>query len=249
MKVLCWNVNGLLRCIDKGFHKVIKEQEPDIICLQETKSKSAADLVELDNYKKYYNFANRNGLWGVAIFTKTEPLDIIKWKDDREGRVLIAEFKDFYLINLYVMNSGTGLKRLDERLEWDVELRKYIKSLKKKVIVCGDMNVVHKDIDIWKKKMDKKVAGCSDEERKSFSKLLDECHLIDMFRYLYPDDLGYSYYSIYLKNWNPDKGWRLDYVLTTDKTLIKDVKTLPEHYRLSDHIPLTFEILNKENKL
>lgn len=229
MKIISFNVAGMQQALKKGLKDMLLRESPDIICLQEVKSKSMEDVFELDGYHIYWNFAERNGYSGTALFTKIKPEAIKTFKSDIEGRIIHARYEKFHLVNVYVPNSKSGLVRLDERLEWDQKLRDYVTSLNpilNKIIICGDFNVTCDEIDVWK--LNPKNAGSSPKERASFKKWF-ELGFHDVFRALYKDKVQYTYYDYKFK----DKGWRLDYFLVSDMNGIKDHMILKD--KMSDH--------------
>ena len=205
MKLISWNVNGLRACMDKGFPEFFKDVDADIFCLQETKLQEGQINLDLPGYNQYWNYAQKKGYSGTAIFSKKEPLSVSYGmgieKHDQEGRLITLEFENFYMITVYTPNSQDELKRLDYRMEWEDDFLKYLKTLErmKPVIVCGDLNVAHKEIDLKNPKTNRKNAGFTDEERNKFSKLLDS-GFTDTFRYFYPDLEGaYSWWSYRFK--------------------------------------------------
>ena len=201
MKLISWNVNGIRACVQKGFLDFFKEIDADIFCIQESKCQEGQISLELEGYNQYWNYAEKKGYSGTAIFTKKKPLSVNYGigieEHDKEGRVITLEFEDFFMITVYTPNSQNELARLDYRMSWEDDFRKYLKSLEenKAVIVCGDLNVAHKEIDLKNPKTNRKNAGFTDEEREKFTKLLDS-GFIDSFRYFYPDLKGvYSWWS------------------------------------------------------
>ena len=205
MKLVSWNVNGIRACVQKGFLDTFKEIDADIFCLQETKLQEGQLDLELDGYHQYWNYAEKKGYSGTAIFTKQKPVSVVNGigieEHDREGRVITCEFEDFYFVTVYTPNSQDGLKRLDYRMRWEDDFRAYLKRLEedKPVIVTGDMNVAHKEIDLKNPKTNRKNAGFTDEERGKFTELL-ESGFIDTFRYFYPEKEGvYSWWSYRFK--------------------------------------------------
>ena len=249
MKLITWIVNGLRACMDKGFLDYVNEEQPDAICLQETKMQEGQAEVPLEGYKQYWNSAQKKGYSGTAIFTKHEPLsvsyDIDAEGHDTEGRSITMEFEDFYLVCEYTPNSQDGLKRLDYRMEWEDARRDYLKKLdaKKPVILCGDLNVAHQEIDLKNPKTNRKNPGFSDEERAKFSELL-EAGFVDSYRYLYPDVTGvYTWWSYRFNARKNNAGWRIDYFVVSErfKERIKEVKLCTDIYG-SDHCPVMLEI-------
>ena len=249
MKLITWNVNGLRACMDKGFLEYVNQEQPDAICLQETKMQEGQAEVPLEGYKQYWNSAQKKGYSGTAIFTKHEPLsvsyDIDAEGHDTEGRSITMEFEDFYLVCEYTPNSQDGLKRLDYRMEWEDARRDYLKKLdqKKPVILCGDLNVAHKEIDLKNPKTNRKNPGFSDEERAKFGELLD-AGFVDSYRYLYPDVTGvYTWWSYRFNARKNNAGWRIDYFVVSErlKERIKEVTLCTDIYG-SDHCPVMLEI-------
>ncbi|MBR7148247.1 MAG: exodeoxyribonuclease III [Firmicutes bacterium] len=249
MKLITWNVNGLRACMDKGFLEYVNQEQPDAICLQETKMQEGQAEVPLEGYKQYWNSAQKKGYSGTAIFTKHEPLsvsyDIDAEGHDTEGRSITMEFEDFYLVCEYTPNSQDGLKRLDYRMEWEDARRDYLKKLdqKKPVILCGDLNVAHQEIDLKNPKTNRKNPGFSDEERAKFGELL-EAGFVDSYRYLYPDVTGvYTWWSYRFNARKNNAGWRIDYFVVSErfKERIKEVTLCTDVYG-SDHCPVMLEI-------
>jgi len=250
MKLISWNVNGLRSIYKKDFEGIFKKFDADIFCIQETKMQQGQLDIELDGYYKYFNYAERKGYSGTAIFTKLEPIDVMygikKEEHDKEGRVITLQFKEFYLVNCYTPNSGRELARLEYRMEWEEEFKKYLKKLDKikPVIICGDLNVAHKEIDLKNPKTNRKNAGFTDEERDKMTKLL-EAGFIDTFRQLYPNKEGaYSWWSYMGKAREKNVGWRIDYFLTSGRfsNKIKEAYIYPEIMG-SDHCPVGLEII------
>lgn len=249
MKLITWNVNGLRACMDKGFLDYVNQEQPDAICLQETKMQEGQAEVPLEGYNQYWNSAQKKGYSGTAIFTKHEPLsvsyDIDAEGHDTEGRSITMEFEDFYLVCEYTPNSQDGLKRLDYRMEWEDARRDYLKKLdqKKPVILCGDLNVAHQEIDLKNPKTNRKNPGFSDEERAKFGELL-EAGFVDSYRYLYPDVTGvYTWWSYRFNARKNNAGWRIDYFVVSErfKERIKEVTLCTDVYG-SDHCPVMLEI-------
>ncbi|MHC1715630.1 MAG: exodeoxyribonuclease III [Acidaminococcaceae bacterium] len=223
MKLISWNVNGLRACMNKGFQDFLANSEADIFCVQETKMQKGQAEFDFSGYEEYWNSAEKKGYSGTAIFTKIKPLsvsyDIGVAEHDQEGRVITAEFDDFYLINVYTPNSQRELARLDYRMQWEDAFRSYIKQLdeKKPVIICGDLNVAHKEIDLKNFKTNHKNAGFTDEERAKMTELL-EAGFTDSFRYLYPDKEGiYTWWSYMFKAREKNAGWRIDYFVVSNR--------------------------------
>lgn len=249
MKLISWNVNGIRACVNKNFMEFFNEVDADMFCLQETKLQENQIDLQLDGYYQYWNYAKKKGYSGTAIFTKVEPLSVSYGIDmeehDQEGRVITLEFKDFHLVTVYTPNSQNELKRLDYRMKWEDDFRAYLKKLDeiKPVIVCGDLNVAHKEIDLKNPKTNRKNAGFTDEEREKFTKLLDE-GFIDTFRYFYPDKENiYSWWSYRFKAREKNAGWRIDYFCASEK--IKDrLESATIHTEVlgSDHCPVELVI-------
>ena len=223
MKLISWNVNGLRACMNKGFQDFLANSEADIFCVQETKMQKGQAEFDFSGYEEYWNSAEKKGYSGTAIFTKIKPLsvsyDIGIAEHDQEGRVITAEFDDFYLVNVYTPNSQRELARLDYRMQWEDAFRSYIKQLdeKKPVIICGDLNVAHKEIDLKNFKANHKNAGFTDEERAKMTELL-EAGFTDSFRYLYPDKEGiYTWWSYMFKAREKNAGWRIDYFVVSNR--------------------------------
>lgn len=244
-KLISWNVNGLRACMQKGFTDFFKAADADIFCLQETKLQEGQIDLELSGYYQYWNYAEKKGYSGTAIFTKKEPISVSYGigieEHDLEGRVITLEFQNYYMITVYTPNSQDELKRLTYRMKWEDDFLAYLKKLEenKPVIVCGDMNVAHKEIDLKNPKTNRKNAGFTDEERNKFSSLL-EAGFTDTFRYFYPDLEGvYSWWSYRFKAREKNAGWRIDYFLTS-KSLndsLKDALIYKDIFG-SDHCPV-----------
>lgn len=246
-KMISWNVNGLRACVQKGFLEYFKKTDADIFCIQETKlQEGQIDLTaDLDGYFQYWNYAEKKGYSGVAMFTKQKPLSV-KYgmgiaEHDTEGRLITAEFEDYYLITCYTPNSQNELKRLDYRIEWENALRKYIASLEKTkpVIICGDLNVAHEEIDLKNPKTNRKNAGFTDEERREMTTFLKQGYT-DTFRYFYPDAIGeYSWWSYRFKAREKNAGWRIDYFITSDKLKDRLISaSIHQAVMGSDHCPV-----------
>lgn len=252
MKIVSWNINGIRAITKKDFYKDISEIDPDILCLQETKAQDEevqTALSKLSGYHQYYNSAKRKGYSGVAILSKKEPLDITYDMDieehDQEGRVICAEFDNFFLVNVYVPNSGQQLVRLDYRQKWDEDFKIYLKNLKdrKEVILCGDLNVAHQSIDLKNDKANyNKVAGYTQVEIDGMDNLL-AAGFIDSYRHFHPDTEAYTYWSYRFRARERNSGWRLDYFLVSNSFLekINKVEILSEYYG-SDHCPIKLNI-------
>lgn len=249
MKLISWNVNGLRACVGKGFLEYFNEQQADIFCLQETKLQEGQIELELNGYYQYWNYAEKKGYSGTAIFTKKEPISVQYGigieKHDNEGRVITLEFEKFYMVTVYTPNSQEKLARLDYRMEWEEEFRNYLLELDKlkPVIVCGDLNVAHNEIDLKNPKSNRRNAGFSDEEREKMSKLLDS-GFIDSFRYFYPNKTDiYSWWSYRFSARAKNAGWRIDYFLVSEK-LKENMRDAEIHTEIlgSDHCPVVLNI-------
>ncbi|MCR5796755.1 MAG: exodeoxyribonuclease III [Eubacterium sp.] len=249
MKLISWNVNGLRACVGKNFMEFFEEIDADIFCVQETKLQEGQIDLELPGYKQYWNYAEKKGYSGTAVFTKNEPINVTYGlgieEHDKEGRVITLEFDDFYFVTVYTPNSQNELKRLDYRMTWEDAFREYLVGLagKKGVVVTGDMNVAHKEIDLKNPKANHKNAGFTDEERGKFSELLDS-GFIDTFRYFYPDmEQIYSWWSYRFNSRSRNAGWRIDYFLVSEdmKDRMVDAKIHTDVLG-SDHCPVELEI-------
>lgn len=249
LKFISWNVNGLRACYDKGFTDSFKQLDADFFCLQETKMQAGQLDAQFDGYQSYWNFAEKKGYSGTAVFSRIEPLSVTYGlgieEHDREGRVITLEMDTFYLVTVYTPNSQEELRRLEYRMMWDDDFRAYLKKLeeKKPVIVCGDLNVAHKEIDLKNPKTNRKNAGFTDEERAKFTTLL-ESGFTDTFRYFYPEREGiYSWWSYRFKAREKNAGWRIDYFLTSD-SLKENLKGADIHTEIfgSDHCPVELTI-------
>ena len=252
MKIISWNINGVRAITKKDFFDDISQINPDILCLQETKAQDdevEAALSKLTDYHQYYNSAERKGYSGVAILSKVKPIsvtsDIGIEEHDQEGRVLCAEFKDFYLVNVYVPNSGQKLVRLDYRKQWDIDFRNYLLNLQKTkpVILCGDLNVAHQAIDLKNDKSNyNKTAGYTQVEIDGMDELLNS-GFVDSFRHFYPEKIAYTYWSYRFKARERNTGWRIDYFLVSDPLIdkINKVEILSDYFG-SDHCPIKLNI-------
>lgn len=244
-KMISWNVNGIRACVQKGFLDAFKELDADLFCLQETKLQEGQIELTLDGYHQYWNYAERKGYSGTAVFSKEEPISV-KYglgidRHDTEGRLITLEFENYYFITCYTPNAQDGLKRIEYRMDWEDCFREYLKELdsKKPVIFCGDLNVAHNEIDLKNPKSNKGNAGFSDEERGKFNELI-KSGFTDSFRYLYPDLAGaYSWWSYRFNARKNNAGWRIDYFLVSDriKDNISDSKIHSEIFG-SDHCPV-----------
>jgi exodeoxyribonuclease-3 len=245
LKLISWNVNGLRACIKKGFLEYFKEVDADIFCIQEIKLQEGQLELETPGYHQYWNYAEKKGYSGVAIFSKVEPLGctcgIGREEHDKEGRVIILEYDDIYIVTVYTPNSQQELARLDYRMEWEDAFRSYIKELdrKKPVVICGDMNVAHKEIDLKNPGSNRRSAGFTDEERNKFSEFL-EAGFIDTYRYFYPDREGvYSWWSYRFNARANNAGWRIDYFCVSER-LAERLISADIHSEIfgSDHCPV-----------
>ena len=248
MKLISWNVNGIRACSNKGFSKFFKDVDADIFCLQETKCQPEQIDLEFEGYTSYWNSAERKGYSGTAIFTKKQPVNVTYGigieEHDKEGRIITLEFEDFYLVTNYTPNAKRELERLDYRMVWEEEIRKYLLELntKKPVIMCGDLNVAHEEIDLKNPKTNKGNAGFTNEERGKMTELLN-AGFIDSYRYLYPEKIEYSWWSYMGHAREKNVGWRIDYFIVSNdfKEKIKDA-TIYTEILGSDHCPVGLEI-------
>ena len=249
MKLISWNVNGLRACMKKGFEEYFKEVDADIFCVQETKLQEGQIDFQPEGYECYWNYAEKKGYSGTAVFTKKKPLEVVYGigidEHDHEGRVITLEYEDFYFVTVYTPNSQSELARLPYRMQWEDSFRDYLKELDahKPVIMTGDLNVAHQEIDLKSPKTNKKNAGFTQEERDKFTELLD-AGFVDSFRYFYPDKTGaYSWWSYRFKAREKDAGWRIDYFVVSDriKEQMKDALIYKEVMG-SDHCPVGLEI-------
>ena len=248
MKFISWNVNGLRACVGKDFENQFKELDADFFCLQETKMQEGQLDLQFEGYESYWNYAEKKGYSGTAIYTKHKPLNVSYGmgveEHDHEGRIITLEYDQFYLVTCYTPNSQTELKRLDYRMTWEDDFRKFLKSLdaKKPVIICGDLNVAHKEIDIKNPKTNRRNAGFTDEEREKMTVLLND-GFTDSFRYLHPDEVTYSWWSYRFKAREKNAGWRIDYFLVSDriKEQITEAKIHTEIMG-SDHCPVEVDL-------
>lgn len=245
MKLISWNVNGLRACVQKNFMESFQALDADIFCLQETKLQEGQIELDLEGYHQYWNYAEKKGYSGTAVFTREEPLSVTYGigieQHDHEGRVITLEFPDFYMITVYVPNSQNELARLPYRMTWEADFLTYLKSLeqKKPVVYCGDLNVAHKEIDLKNPKTNHHNAGFTDEERACFSKVL-ESGFIDTFRYFYPDQTDiYSWWSYRFHAREKNAGWRIDYFCVSEclKERLVGAKIHTDIYG-SDHCPV-----------
>ena len=249
MKLISWNVNGLRACEGKGFSDSFRQLDADFFCLQETKMQKGQLDLTFDGYESYWNYAEKKGYSGTAIFTKYKPLSVSYGlgidQHDHEGRVITLEMPEFYLVNIYTPNSQDGLKRLDYRMTWDDDFREYLLRLdqNKPVIACGDMNVAHEEIDLKNPKTNRKNAGFTDEEREKFTELLS-AGFTDTFRHFYPEKEGaYSWWSYRFHAREKNAGWRIDYFVVSNR-LTDKIKSASIHNEIfgSDHCPVELEL-------
>ena len=248
MKLISWNVNGLRACAGKGFGESFKALDADVVCLQETKMQAGQLDLEFDGYESNWNYADKKGYSGTAIYTRIKPLsvsnDIGIDEHDHEGRVITMEFDDFYLVCVYVPNSQDELKRLTYRMKWEDDFRSYVSGLaeKKGVVICGDLNVAHNDIDIKNPASNRHNAGFTDEERGKFNALLD-AGFVDSWRMLNPDTVKYSWWSYRFKARERNAGWRIDYFIVSEsmKDRISGAEIHNEIFG-SDHCPVELDL-------
>ena len=249
MKLISWNVNGIRACIQKSFIDIFNELDADIFCIQESKLSEGQLELDIPGYYQYWNYAKKKGYSGTAVFVKKEPVNVTYGlgieEHDNEGRVITLEYEEFYLVTVYTPNSQTELKRLDYRMQWEDDFKTYLKKLEenKPVIVCGDLNVAHEEIDLKNPKTNRMNAGFTDKERNKMTALLNS-GFIDTFRYFYPDRSGiYSWWSYRFSARQKNAGWRIDYFLVSeslkDKLVSADIHT--EIYG-SDHCPVELDI-------
>lgn len=249
MKLISWNVNGLRACMGKGFLEFVQAQDADVICLQETKMQQGQADVPMEGYHEYWCSAEKKGYSGTAVFTKQEPLSVRYGLGidvhDHEGRAITVEYEGFYLVCVYVPNSQDELKRLDYRMQWEDDFRAYVKGLDavKPVVICGDMNVAHEEIDLKNPKTNRRNAGFSDEERAKMTELIG-AGFTDTFRHFYPGLTGaYSWWSYRFKAREKNAGWRIDYFLVSDRLMPRVAKAgILNDVFGSDHCPVTLEI-------
>ena len=252
IRLISWNVNGLRACVGKGFEDIFRELDADFFCLQETKMQAGQLDLQFDGYHSFWNYADKKGYSGTAIYTRHEPLSVAYGigidEHDHEGRVITLEMPDFYLVTVYTPNSQDGLRRLDYRMQWEADFMAYLKKLdeKKPVIVCGDLNVAHEEIDLKNPKTNRKNAGFTDEEREKFTTLLN-AGFTDTFRYLHPEQVTYSWWSYRFKAREKNAGWRIDYFLVSNRLrdMIEKADIHTEIYG-SDHCPVELVVKNEE---
>lgn len=249
MKLISWNVNGLRACVQKGFLDFFQKADADIFCVQETKLQEGQIQLELEGYEQYWNYAEKKGYSGTAVFTKKTPLSVRYGigieEHDHEGRVITLEYEKFFFVTVYTPNSQSELARLDYRMKWEDDFLAYLKSLEetKPVIYAGDLNVAHQEIDLKNPKTNRKNAGFTDEERAKFSNVLAS-GMIDTYRYFYPDQTGiYSWWSYRFKAREKNAGWRIDYFVVSEalKDMLEDAKIHTEILG-SDHCPVELDI-------
>ena len=244
MKFISWNVNGLRACYDKGFSDIFQKMDADFFCLQETKLQQGQLDLQFDGYRSYWNYADKKGYSGTAVYTRHEPLGVTLGigidEHDHEGRVITLEMTDFYLVTVYVPNSQDGLRRLDYRMQWEADFLAYLRRLDavKPVIVCGDLNVAHEEIDLKNPRTNRRNAGFTDEERQCFSQWL-AAGFTDTFRSLYPQQVTYSWWSYRFQARQKNAGWRIDYFVVSNR-LMPQVKDALIHTDVlgSDHCPV-----------
>lgn len=249
MKLVSWNVNGLRACVGKGFEESFKALDADVFCLQETKMQEGQLDLQFPDYESYWNYADKKGYSGTAVYTRVKPLSVTLDmgidENDHEGRVITVEFEDFHLVCVYVPNSQDGLKRLDYRMKWEDDFRAYVTSLaeKKGVVICGDLNVAHNEIDLKNPSSNRNNAGFTDEERGKFNALL-HAGFVDSWRMLNPDTVKYSWWSYRFQARQRNAGWRIDYFLVSDS--MKDrIAGAEIHNEIlgSDHCPVELDLL------
>ncbi len=248
MKFISWNVNGLRACVSKNFEQDFKSLDADFFCLQETKMQEGQLDLVFEGYESYWNSAEKKGYSGTAIYTKHKPLSVCYGmgieEHDHEGRIITLEYDNFYLVTVYTPNSQSELKRLDYRMNWEIDFRQFLKALdeKKPVIVCGDMNVAHKEIDIKNPKSNRHNAGFTDEERGKMTELLGN-GFTDTFRYKHPEEVKYSWWSYRFKAREKNAGWRIDYFLVSDR-IKEQVEKAEIHTDIlgSDHCPVEVDL-------
>ena len=249
MRLISWNVNGIRACMDKGFMDFFKEIDADIFCLQETKLQEGQIEMDLPGYYQYWNYAEKKGYSGTALFTKKEPISVTYGigveEHDREGRVITAEFEEYYVVTVYTPNAQRELTRLSYRMQWEEDFLKYLKKLEenKPVIFCGDLNVAHQEIDLKNPKSNRKNAGFTDEERGCFTKVI-ESGFVDTFRYFYPKLEGvYSWWSYMFQARAKNAGWRIDYFVVSE-CLKEKLEDAAIHTQVlgSDHCPVELRL-------
>ncbi len=248
MKFVSWNVNGLRACVGKGFEESFAHLDADFFCLQETKMQADQLDLQFPGYESYWNYAEKKGYSGTAIYTRQKPLNVTYGmgveEHDHEGRIITLEMEKFFLITCYTPNSQDGLKRLDYRMKWEDDFLDYLKRLDavKPIILCGDLNVAHEEIDLKNPKTNRKNAGFTDEEREKMTRLLSN-GFIDTFRQLYPEQVTYSWWSYRFRAREKNAGWRIDYFIVSNR-LLQDIKDAKIHTEIlgSDHCPVELDL-------
>ena len=248
IRLISWNVNGLRACVGKGFAEAFKALDADFFCLQETKMQAGQLDLQFDGYHSYWNYADKKGYSGTAIYTRHEPFSVSYGigidEHDHEGRVITLEMPQFYLVTVYTPNSQDGLRRLDYRMRWEADFQNYLHQLdaRKPVVVCGDMNVAHEEIDIKNPKTNRHNAGFTDEERAAMTRLLGS-GFVDTFRYLHPDEVTYSWWSYRFHAREKNAGWRIDYFVVSER-LAPQVSAATIHTQVmgSDHCPVEVDL-------
>lgn len=248
IRLISWNVNGLRACVGKGFEDIFRELDADFFCLQETKMQAGQLDLQFDGYHSFWNYADKKGYSGTAIYTRHEPLSVAYGigidEHDHEGRVITLEMPQFYLVTVYTPNSQDELRRLDYRMQWERDFQDYLLRLNdhKPVIVCGDMNVAHEEIDLKNPKTNRRNAGFTDEEREAMTRLLDS-GFVDTFRRLHPDEVTYSWWSYRFRAREKNTGWRIDYFLVSE-SLAPKVAEAKIHTQImgSDHCPVEVDL-------
>jgi len=248
MKFVSWNVNGLRACVGKGFEESFAHLDADFFCLQETKMQADQLDLQFPGYESYWNYAEKKGYSGTAIYARQKPLNVTYGMDveehDHEGRIITLEMEKFFLITCYTPNSQDGLKRLDYRMKWEDDFLDYLKRLDaiKPIILCGDLNVAHEEIDLKNPKTNRKNAGFTDEEREKMTRLLSN-GFIDTFRQLYPEQVTYSWWSYRFRAREKNAGWRIDYFIVSNR-LLQDIKDAKIHTEIlgSDHCPVELDL-------
>jgi exodeoxyribonuclease-3 len=248
MKLISWNVNGLRACESHGFSTIFKQLDADFFCLQETKMQEGQLDLQFEGYQSYWNYAEKKGYSGTAIFTRHQPLSVTYGigiaEHDHEGRVITLEMPEFFLVTCYTPNSQDGLKRLDYRMQWEDDFRQYLMTLdrQKPVILCGDLNVAHEEIDLKNPKTNRMNAGFTDQEREKFTLLLNS-GFIDTFRTLYPDQVTYSWWSYRFQARQKNAGWRIDYFVTSERLRPQIIDaTIHTDITGSDHCPVELSL-------
>lgn len=248
IRLISWNVNGLRACVGKGFEDIFRELDADFFCLQETKMQAGQLDLQFDGYHSFWNYADKKGYSGTAIYTRHEPLSVAYGigidEHDHEGRVITLEMPQFYLVTVYTPNSQDELRRLDYRMQWERDFQDYLLRLnaRKPVVVCGDMNVAHEEIDLKNPKTNRRNAGFTDEEREAMTRLLDS-GFVDTFRRLHPDEVTYSWWSYRFRAREKNTGWRIDYFLVSE-SLAPRVAEAKIHTQImgSDHCPVEVDL-------